>query len=242
MYDGWKIVVISFIISLVMAILVCTAFFFIFVPYWESRDATIQVPGVTGLSVEEASLILSSRDLLVTVDRAEDPSVPKGVVISQVPVEGYAIERGEVVRLKVSSGASTIEVPPLVGLSLEEARRLLVLKGLKMGSVEQQHSPSTPEDEVISTDPASGVLVEKESSVNLVVSLGGEMVSVPRLYGETLEDARLMLRSRGLKAGKVSYTVSEEHSFDIIISQSPTAGSEVPEGSEVDMTVNREAY
>jgi serine/threonine-protein kinase len=242
MYDGWKIVVISFIISLVMAVLVCTAFFFIFMPYWESRNATIDVPRVTGLSVEEASLILSSRELLVTVDRATDPSVPKGVVISQVPEPGYAIERGEVVRLKVSSGPPTIEVPPLAGLSLEEARRLLVLKGLKVGSVEEQHSPEASENEVISTDPESGVRIERESAVNLIVSLGGEVVAVPRLFGKSLEDARSILRSEGLVLGDVDYTVSEEHSFDIIISQSPTAGSEIPEGSQVDVTLNREAY
>jgi serine/threonine-protein kinase len=242
MYDGWKIVVISFIISLVIAILVCTAFFFIFVPYWESRNATVEVPRVTGLSVEEAGLLLSSRELLVSVDRATDPSVPKGVVISQIPEAGYAMEKGEVVRLKVSSGVSATEVPPLVGVSLEEARRLLILKGLSVGSVEKEHSASAPEDQVISTDPEPGALVERDSPVNLVVSLGGELVAVPRLYGKDLQAARSILRSRGLKTGNVEYTVSEEHSFDIIISQSPRAGSEVPEGSEVDVTVNREAY
>lgn len=242
MYDGWKIFAISFIIALIVSTAVSGLFFFIFVPYWEGRSKSVDVPKVTDLTLTEASSILTSRNLLVSVEEAEDLSIPKGRVISQNPPAGSKVKKGDVVRLKVSSGMPTVEVPSLAGVSLKEAIELLNLKGLHLGKTKHQPSQSFPANFVISSSPPSGARVAKGSSVDLVVSTEIEKVKVPRLYGKSLERAKAILESQNLKLGNVSWITSEEHQFDIVISQSPKPGTMVPKGSSVDITINREAY
>ncbi len=242
MYDGWKIFVISLVVALIVSTGVCLSFYFVFVPYWEARDTLIEVPKVTELTLEEASLILSSRHLLVTVEKAEDPGVPKGRVISQDPPASYRTKRGEVVKLKVSSGTSLAEVPSLSGVSVDEATRLLNLRELEVGRTTKKHSGSIPRNHIISTNPQSGIQVERGSTVDLTVSTGNEMVKVPRLYGKTLANAKAILEDRGLRRGSVNWVTSEDHAFDVVISQSPRPGTSVPKGSGVDVTANKEAY
>jgi serine/threonine-protein kinase len=242
MYDGWKVFVISLVVSLVVALAVCALFFFIFVPYWEQRSASVEVPKVTDLTLEEASLILNNRGFMITIERAENPRVPEGTVISQSPPATYRFRKGEAVKLTVSTGASLVEMPSLVGVSVDEAIRLLSLKGLKPGETQKEPSESIQPDHVVSHTPQSGTLVEKGSIVDLVVSVKSEKVKVPRLYGKSLSGVKSILSASGLELGNVKWAVSEEHAFDIVISQYPKPGVEVPEGSGVDITINREAY
>lgn len=242
MYDGWKIFVISLIVSLIVSIGVCVLFFFIFVPYWDQRSASIEVPKVTDLTLEEASLILNNRGFLITIEEAEDPGVPEGRVISQSPPASYRLRKGEAIKLRVSGGSPLVEMPSLVGVSVDEAIRLLSLKGLKPGETTKEPSESVHPDHVISHTPRSGTLIEKGSAVDLIVSIADEKVKVPRLYGKSLSGAKSILAASGLKLGNVGRTTSEEHAFDIVISQFPKPGAKVSKGSGVDLTINREAY
>lgn len=242
MYDGWKIFVISLVVALIVSTGVCIAFYFLFVPYWEGRSALVDVPKVTDFTLENARLVLSSRNLLATHEEVEDPSVPKGQVIFQSPPAGYRIKKGGIVKLKVSSGTPSVEVPRLAGVSMEEAIRLLNVKGLRPGKTTEEYSVSIPPNHVISINPPSGTLIERGSAIDLIVSIGSEKVKVPRLYGKTLTSAQSILAARSLKLGNVNWTTSEEHPFDIVISQSPRSGSTVPKGSTINVTINREAY
>jgi len=96
-------------------------------------------------------------------------------------------------------------------------------------------------DIVIRTVPEAGSKVPEVFSVELVVSEGAPLVTVPSLYGKTVSAARRILEARGLKLGSVNYVTDVERPFDIIIGQSPKAGSSVPKGSKVNVTVNAEA-
>ena len=56
---------------------------------------------------------------------------------------------------------------------------------LKVGTVAQQTSNTVAPGSVISQDPASGSSLAEGSSVNLVISSGPQMVTVPNLQGLT---------------------------------------------------------
>jgi serine/threonine-protein kinase len=241
MYDGWKIVVISLIVAIIVSIGVCSLFFFVFVPYWEGRGVGVEVPQVTDLTLEEASLILNNRGLLITIEKAEDSSIPEGMVISQSPPANFRMRRGEPVKLMVSSGAPLVEVPSLEAVSLAEAVKLLDLNGLEAGQTKRVISESIPAEHVISTNPQGGTMVERGSVVDLTVSIGREQVSVPKLFGKSLASAKSALAAKGLKLGSVTSATDEEYAFDIIISQFPKSGNQVSKGSAVDVVVNRES-
>jgi len=242
MYDGWKILVISFLVSVAVAVVVCVLFFFFFVPYWEARTASVEVPKVTDLSVEEARTLLLSGGFLVAVEEIEDPRTPRGKVTSQDPPAGVRTKKQQIVRLKVSSGLETVEVPMLVGIPIQEAVELLIRKGLKHGETSSKPSASLSADLVISSEPKGGTVVPRGTTVDLAVSSGTRQVKVPRVLGRTLTAARTILEGSNLRLGEVNWVTSEEHAFDIVISQSPEAGTTVSQGSTVDITINREAY
>src|SRR5699024_6649585 len=98
----------------------------------------------------------------------------------------------------------------------------------------QAHSGSVPEGSVISQSPASGTGYRGDT-VDLVVSQGPEMVTVPDVFRMPEADARAELEATG-------FAVAVEHDrgepvFGLVYQQSADAGSELAKGSTVTITV-----
>jgi len=91
---------------------------------------------------------------------------------------------------------------------------------------------------VLEQTPAADRQVEPESEVDLIVSAAPRPVVVPSLDGMTLETAEAALANAGLELGQVREENSEDVPENRIISQSPTAFTEVPKGSPVDVVVS----
>jgi stage V sporulation protein D (sporulation-specific penicillin-binding protein) len=118
----------------------------------------VEVPNLLRLDHGHAMQLASESGLSL------HPTMAEGRVYAQMPDPGVLVERGREVKVLLrprdNSEAGRVRVPELRGLSIREARRLLL--GLGLGSsirgsglVEQQH-------------PRAGVHVEKESTVRLV--------------------------------------------------------------------------
>lgn len=129
-------------------------------------DGLIDVPDVTGLTLDAATSRLDRDGLGISVTRAHSDSVPLGKVISQSPVAGQRAAEGEVVSVVVSLGRSpegTAIVPSVVGLTRAQAESRIRAAGLdprpmwqpkrdQVGRVYQQ-SPEPgkrlPEDDLV---------------------------------------------------------------------------------------------
>jgi beta-lactam-binding protein with PASTA domain len=117
-------------------------------------------------------------------------------------------------------------VPELLQLSLEDARQRLDAAQLVLGQV------SGSGDLVCKQEPAAGTEVQAGSVVDVAVGcVEPALVVVPNLVDKTLDQAGVDLTSVGLELGGVSGT------GDIVRSQSPTVGAEVPRGTAVSVTV-----
>jgi eukaryotic-like serine/threonine-protein kinase len=105
-------------------------------------------------------------------ERAND-SFPQGTVIWQDPPPGTVLEPTSVVQLTLSSGASLVAVPDVIGLNLPQASRILAAAGVRVGGVDTL--PGGDERGVVlSTRPAAGVGRPRGAAVNLVISRGPE--------------------------------------------------------------------
>jgi tRNA A-37 threonylcarbamoyl transferase component Bud32 len=71
-----------------------------------------------------------------------------------------------------AGGAERVEVPRVVGLSLEEARGRLGDAGLELGSRKEAASNEVADGAVIEQDPPAGNQAERGTAVNVVVSTG----------------------------------------------------------------------
>lgn len=77
------------------------------------------------------------------------------------------------------SASAPVTVPNVVGQSQSAATVMIGEAGLTLGDVTTGYSPSVPEGDVISQDPAGGTEVASGSAVDIVVSLGPEPASDP---------------------------------------------------------------
>lgn len=125
----------------------------------------------------------------------------------------------------IVSTSQTVRVPAVVGKQVSTAQHLLRERGLQVKDVRYQHSLELPPGVVMSQLPYPGATVKEGRRVYLTVSKGLETVSVPRLIGLTVRDARLALARAGLQLGTVS-TVSDTN-----VPPDAVAWQSVPSGS-----------
>ena len=158
---------------------------------------TVRVPSVANLPVKQVVNRLEDRGLRADLDKRSSDSVDEGLAIRSVPGAGEVVERGETVKVFISSGPERVEVPDVIGLSRESAEARISDAGLEPGAVTEQESEET-EGEVLAQDPAGGAEVERGATVNLTVSTGVETVDVPDVVGLGAGDASGQIRADGL--------------------------------------------
>ncbi len=195
----------------------------------------VTVPKVTAMTQDNAARRLRQEGLnLGEVQREKSETVPRGRVISQDPTEGDVVDEGTQVDLVVSAGKEDVVVKFVVGMSKQEATRILRGLGLE---VDYETRASTEEkDTVIATDPEAGETVPAGSTVTLVLSEG--QVSVPSVVGRTEGEARSILRDAGF-AVEVGYDDSTPSQKGIVLRQDPSGSATAPQGATVTITVSR---
>ena len=156
-------------------------------------------------------------------------TVAKGLVISSDPASGTTLRPGTIVDLVVSKGRRPIPVGDWVGKDADDAQSALEERGLDV-QVSQQYSDSVDEGLVISQDPGEGTLY-KGDPVQLLVSLGPELVEVPNVVAFGVDDATSTLESAGFDVD-----VQESAGYlglGFVYSMDPGADTEVPKGSTI---------
>jgi eukaryotic-like serine/threonine-protein kinase len=132
-----------------------------------------------------------------------------------------------------------VDVPRVVGLTVENAQAQLEDAGLVVRMTEGRHSTKVPEGSVLAVQPAEGTSLERGDRVTLVPSLGPPPVPVPNLVGLPLADAKAALREAHLKVGEVTRAFNERFDADHVVRQSVRADAEAPLGSRIDLAVSK---
>ncbi|MFS0885839.1 Stk1 family PASTA domain-containing Ser/Thr kinase [Aeromicrobium sp. 179-A 4D2 NHS] len=205
----------------------------------EVKTPQVAVPRVAGLDVETATNRLESKNLVVgeTSERTS-ADIPEGQVMATDPDAGTTVDEGTTVDLVVSSGPELVAIPDLSSYSFEEAKDLL--EGDRYGlQVKRQNTDSDqPKGRVLNSNPPPGEEVERGSTVTLIVSRG--QVEVPNVVNQDVDAARSTLEDLGLKV-----TIQEDPSGTAadgtVTAQSREAGSMVPPGTTITLTVSRPA-
>lgn len=135
-----------------------------------------------------------------------------------------------------------ITVPDLKGKTLAEGRAELAAKRTSMAILSRQFDTRIEKDRIISQDPGPGSRVKTNRTVNVVISEGSERVPVPRLEGRSLEYAGQILKSSGLRRGRVAQIHTAQYAAGRIISQQPPSGDVVGRGAPIDFLVSQGAW
>jgi eukaryotic-like serine/threonine-protein kinase len=136
------------------------------------------------------------------------------------------------------SGSKTVAVGNYLGLREIAAVAKIRELGLRPNPVRQPNAdPAFPETYVFQQSPRPGDKTPKNNFVTIYVSLGPPKTDVPSVVGEPLDQALSDLQDAKLK-GKVIRTDSDKPQGQVI-SQSPTAGASVQQGSQVKLKVSK---
>ena len=163
----------------------------------------IEVASVVGSLYDDAVGTLENQDLVVLRVYEKSETVPEGVVISQEPEAGTVVLSNTPVTLYVSSGATEVTVPNVVGALEADAVKLIEDRGLSVGSITVVGSPSVAEGTVIASDPVTNARLPLGSVVNLILSDG--TVQVPDVRNLEVLEARSILTDPA-----IGYQVSVE--------------------------------
>ncbi|MEU3057026.1 Stk1 family PASTA domain-containing Ser/Thr kinase [Streptomyces griseus] len=98
-----------------------------------SKGAPVEVPDVSGLSVEDATAELEAEGLKAEVLPGRVHSAEaEGDVAEQSPGEGTEAAEGDTVQLTVSKGPRMLDVPDVTGRDVDEARSTLEEAGFEV--------------------------------------------------------------------------------------------------------------
>ena len=203
----------------------------------ESEMAVI--PDCVGLTQEEAVDLLLDAGLEYKVKEVEEDGADVGVVLRQTPEMKAKVDKGTIVTLYVNVAKETEEVPDVVGMSLDNARKQIEALGLKV-KVENVFSDTVDENDIVKTSPKKGEEVKLGSTVTLYVSKGEETktVEMPKLVGKDIDDAKDLIKKAKLEVGSIDEEYSDTYAKNKVIWQSETAGEEVKEGTKIKLTIS----
>jgi RHS repeat-associated protein len=150
----------------------------------------VAVPNVVGMNQTAAESAITAAGLAIgLITQANNPTIPVGIVISQSPAGGSSVPLGSPVSLVVSIGPVMVTVPNVVGMTHASAEAAIRAANLVVGTITTANSTTVPAGGVISQNPASGISVAQGSPVNLVISLGPNVVPQPEgSFGEKYQD------------------------------------------------------
>lgn len=131
----------------------------------------------------------------------------------------------------------TVEVPSLVGHTLEEAEKLLEDANLK-ARLEPVES-SEDANKVTDQDPAAGEEVDAYSYVKIYYSQGKSGITIPDVSKLSVSEATSMLEGKGLNVSGTSEAYSDTVDKGKVSGTDPVVGSSVEKNSSVKLIISK---
>ncbi len=154
-----------------------------------SGDSYIIMPNVINSEYRKAYIELQKLKLKVNVTTVASDEITVDYVISTVPEPGVELNEGDTVYLTVSGGPEIkyVEMPELLGRTLEDAEKILESFNLTLGLVNYVDDEA-PEGQVLFQNISAGTEIAEHTKVNISIS-NGALAVVPEPTPETGEEA-----------------------------------------------------
>ena len=214
--------------------------FFISSILMPSPDYTI--PKLTGYTYEE---VLQDPELRqefnIVVGQTVESEEAAGTILRQDPAAGSTVKSNNAeITVTVSGGPEVIQMIDVTNQEYLKALATLRDMGLSVEAPEYQFDDEVPANYIISYTPAEGTELKAGDSVHLVVSKGPEASKVTLISFADMaqSDAESRIRLMNLEVGEIEHVSSETVPEGKVVEQWPEAGTEVEEGSKVNLTVS----
>ena len=137
-----------------------------------SGKGEVTVPNVVGSDETSANSTLKASGFKVSTQYEYNDTVAQGKVISQTPEANTSAKEDDTITIVVSQGVEAVTVPDVYNKTQNEATAELTNAGLVVSSVSSEYSDTIGAGYVISQSVTAGKMVDKNTSITLVISLG----------------------------------------------------------------------
>jgi beta-lactam-binding protein with PASTA domain/serine/threonine protein kinase len=191
------------------------------------------VPDVRpGISFEEAERAVQAAELQPRRDDGKneyDDTVPKGKVVRLDPKAGSQLDIAAPVLIVLSKGPKPKPIPDVRGKTRDEAFDLLTEAGFEPFDAPKEFAGDIDAGKVIKTNPPANTELKDTDGkrVGVVIS---NAIPLPDVSQKTVDEAAAILRALTLEVEPQGLGVS---GGSRVFTQSPPAGSRVPEGTKV---------
>jgi serine/threonine-protein kinase len=130
------------------------------------------------------------------------------------------------------SAAGSVEVPSIIGVTVEQGRDLLQARGLMLTVQAERPDRTVPAGKIAGQVPMAGSRAAQGTAIQAFVSSGSDAVTLPDLAGARPEDAVEQLRGKKLLPGSRREEASATIARGLVIGTDPPAGKTVnPDGT-----------
>jgi serine/threonine-protein kinase len=182
------------------------------VPTLVHQDQAAAVQALTAAGLKTGTITMQSTDTAADV----------GKVLDSNPTGGSMVDKGSTVDLTVGKAPDTVAVPPVVGLTVDQA--MTALSTAKITHINRDEVDSVkPAGTVLSVDPGEGTQIAPSQAVTLKVSNGHALI--PDVKGKTQADAEKTLRDAGFTNVTVQSAESDAVPQGSAVGTEPGAGT-----------------
>lgn len=190
----------------------------------------ISLPDLRNLSKAEATSQLQSLGLNAIY---EEKNGEKDKVVETSPPPGEKVVKKSSITLYIGNGKKEVEMPNITNQKADSAVRALTELKLQV-SIEEVSSDAVKPGYVVSTSPNAGEKVVEQSTVIIYIAKS-KGTAIPNVVGMDSKTAKAVLSNLGLG---VSITKKDgAANNEVVVSQSPPAGTIVEPGNTVMITV-----
>jgi beta-lactam-binding protein with PASTA domain/tRNA A-37 threonylcarbamoyl transferase component Bud32 len=203
--------------------------------------AEVEVPNLLGLDRNQAAASLQQVGLVLSPDQGtqvaqDDKDIDR--VLGQNPTAGGRLAKGKSVVITVGVAPATVGVPDVVGTSIDQAQRNIVVAHLTPAV--QEIDGTAQKGQVLKQSPTGGTSVKAGSTVTLTVSRGNQL-KMPDLRGQTPAQAQATLQKVGWAGTlkEVFAPVEDAAQVGLIVTQDVPAGTGFARAQTITVTVGQ---
>jgi serine/threonine-protein kinase len=140
--------------------------------------------------------------------------------------------------LRSDRRSNLVAVPDWSGRTRQESIVQATSLGLVIEVAELRHDPGVAVDRIVQQDPAAGTQVRRGRTIRVVVSLGGQTLTVPNVVGQPARQAEAELRRQGLAPGWEARIHDVAAPVSQVIDEAPAGGTLSVSGERVHRLVS----
>jgi beta-lactam-binding protein with PASTA domain/predicted Ser/Thr protein kinase len=199
----------------------------------DNGPGRVDVPKITGLTVEQANAALQEQGLSLGKETTVTTGGPVNHIIRQDPFFNTSVEEGTKVDYTLVVPPKKVQVPFVTEGNLADA--VAALEERKLVAIPQPDDKSTErKNEVTTTDPPPGTTVNVGTSVKVFYSTGYK--EVPSVVGDTQDLAEQKINAAMLRP--VVSNVASDAPAGTVTAQDPEPGTKLPYNGTVVISVS----